>query len=56
VVKSDNKVLILIPPTLSVFDPPPLSVFDQRKWKKEEQMEYDLLVITNGQKGINVKK
>jgi hypothetical protein len=28
----------------------------QRKWKKEEKNDYALVVIKNGQKGINVKK
>jgi hypothetical protein len=27
-----------------------------RKWRKEEKKDYDLVVTTNGQKGINVEK
>jgi hypothetical protein len=30
--------------------------YPQRKWKKEEKNDYALVVIKNGQKGINVKK
>jgi hypothetical protein len=30
--------------------------YHRRKWRKEEKKDYALVVTTNGQKGINVKK
>jgi hypothetical protein len=30
--------------------------YHRRKWRKEEKKDYALVVIENGQKGINVKK